>query len=242
MKQKEKKRIVSKLFAALVVLTLISCCFLGSTFARYTSTGEGTASVQVAKWDIDITGGAAEGSTDIAFDKLSPNVNSAGDMSENHTNTTARKQIVSIINKGDVDATVTINLGDIALKDINNAWYSQATSSDTAPSAAEAAAVFSITFYTQATGGSSIDFDEDGNYTTTLYATGSTEGNSGITLYAEVTWTTYYDNTTGSAISNTWKGVNADKLDTWIGEHIASVHWTLSYTAVQGSQLPKAGN
>ena len=235
MKQKEKKRIVSKLFAALVVLTLISCCFLGSTFARYTSTGTGTASVQVAKWDIDITGGVAEGSTDIAFDKLSPNVNSAGDMSENHTNTTARKQIVSITNKGDVDATVTINLGDIALQDINKAWYSQETSSTTAPSAAEAAAVFSITFY-------SIDFDEDGNYTTTLYATGSTEGNSSITLYAEVTWTTYYDNTTGSAIGNAWKGVNADKLDTWIGEHIASVHWTLSYTAVQGSQLPKAGN
>ena len=52
---KQKSRIVSKLFAALVILTLISCCFLGSTFARYTSKSTGTASVGVAKWDVDIT-------------------------------------------------------------------------------------------------------------------------------------------------------------------------------------------
>ena len=48
----KKKRIVSKLILALVVLTAISCCFLGSTFARYTSGGSGASSVDVAKWDV----------------------------------------------------------------------------------------------------------------------------------------------------------------------------------------------
>ena len=44
----KKKSIFIKLFVALVALTLISCCFLGSTFARYTSEDSGTASVNVA--------------------------------------------------------------------------------------------------------------------------------------------------------------------------------------------------
>lgn len=35
----------------------------------------------------------------------------------------------------------------------------------------------------------------------------------------------------------TLKG-NADKLDTWVGENIASVSYTFSVTAVQGSEAP----
>lgn len=50
---KQKTRIASKLFAALVVLTLISCCFLGTTFARYTSTSTGEAMIHVANWSIN---------------------------------------------------------------------------------------------------------------------------------------------------------------------------------------------
>lgn len=50
---KQKTRIASKLFAALVVLTLISCCFLGTTFARYTSTSTGKAIIRVANWSIN---------------------------------------------------------------------------------------------------------------------------------------------------------------------------------------------
>lgn len=68
-----KKNIFSKLFVALVVLTLISCCFLGSTFARYTSEGTGSASVEVANWKIDVTGGGTEGATEVSFtQQLSP--------------------------------------------------------------------------------------------------------------------------------------------------------------------------
>ena len=48
----QKKNIASKLVLVLFVLTLLSCCLLGSTFARYVSGGTGSASVGIAKWDV----------------------------------------------------------------------------------------------------------------------------------------------------------------------------------------------
>ena len=59
----KKKNLIARICGLLIVLTLISCCFLGSTFARYTSTGTGTASVAVAKWDIQVKANGAAGST-----------------------------------------------------------------------------------------------------------------------------------------------------------------------------------
>lgn len=45
----EKKRISSKIFVALAALTLVSCCFLGTTFARYTTgTTSGSAGADIA--------------------------------------------------------------------------------------------------------------------------------------------------------------------------------------------------
>ena len=51
----KRKNVVSKMLLLVLILTLISCCFLGSTFARYTSSGEGGGArvrCQVAKWDV----------------------------------------------------------------------------------------------------------------------------------------------------------------------------------------------
>ena len=48
----KRKSVVSKILLLVVLLTLVSCCFLGSTFARYTSSGSGTGTLQVAKWDV----------------------------------------------------------------------------------------------------------------------------------------------------------------------------------------------
>lgn len=70
----KKKNIASKLVLVLFVLTLISCCLLGSTFARYVSSGTGSASIDIAKWDIDITGGGTGGSTTVTFGDLSPSM------------------------------------------------------------------------------------------------------------------------------------------------------------------------
>ena len=48
----KKKGIVSKLILGLFVLTAISFCFLGRTFARYTSGGTGSATADIAKWSV----------------------------------------------------------------------------------------------------------------------------------------------------------------------------------------------
>ena len=64
----QKKSIASKLLLAAIALTLISFCFLGSTFARYTSSNGGQASLNVAKWDVSM----GEGSISVDFEKLSP--------------------------------------------------------------------------------------------------------------------------------------------------------------------------
>ena len=236
---KQKTRIASKLFAALVVLTLISCCFLGTTMARYTSTGTGTATVSVAKWDIDVTGGGTDGSTTVSFDKLSPS--EANYTNINATNTTKRIKVATLKNSGEVDALVTVTVGDPAFKDINGNWYSQQTSvvddngMGVAPSVAELSAVFSIKFYAEDSDESRIYLDPNNQFSVELLY-GS---NNQAYIYAEVTWTTYYDVNSGSAINSYWKGVYADRLDTWIGENIKEVSWNLSYTAVQASELPK---
>lgn len=105
MKQKEKKRIASKLFAALVVLTLISCCFVGTTFARYTSTNVGgNATIDVAKWDIDVASGSTVmvGETTANITQLSP----SKDTTDNATNTSTPVLVAVVTNKSEVSATI----------------------------------------------------------------------------------------------------------------------------------------
>ena len=71
----KKKNIASKLVLVLFVLTLISCCLLGSTFARYVSSGTGSASIGIAKWDV--TG--LPDSASISVTKISPKKEAATD-------------------------------------------------------------------------------------------------------------------------------------------------------------------
>lgn len=238
---KQKTRIASKLFAALVVLTLISCCFLGTTMARYTSAGTGTAKVQVAKWDIDFTG-PATGEATLKFGDLSPDYETTynPESPTNATNSTGRQLVAIIDNKSEVAAKVTLKLGDIDVVMGSDSQFATDPNDAITPMQKYVEAVFSIKFYNSDTDSATdIEYElKNGEYTLTLEPDTST--NTQMAIYAEVTWTTYYDNTdsNSSAIDNNWKGVNADKLDTWIGEHISYVSWDLSYTAVQASELP----
>ena len=54
-----KKSKTMRAASFLLVLTLMTSCFVGSTFAKYTSTASGTATATVAKWSIKV------GDTDI---------------------------------------------------------------------------------------------------------------------------------------------------------------------------------
>ena len=236
----KKMRIFSKLFAALVVLTLISCCFMGTTFARYTSTGTGTATVDVAKWDVDITaaGTTVGDTTTLSFEELSPSVA--------ESNGTANRQKYSelmvaatITNKSEVDATVTISAGAIQL---SGATMAEGTSTKAAPTKEQVASLFTLKLYTAKS--DKITDLESGLESKAL--TEITTNSNSVTLkaktadgtldalyvYAVVIWTSQ---DVGVSDSNGWVG---DQLDTWAGINLTSVSWSLSYTAVQASELP----
>lgn len=51
---KEKSNRVYKLAAVLMVLCLITACVIGTTLAKYTTSGSGTDSAQVAKWGVKV--------------------------------------------------------------------------------------------------------------------------------------------------------------------------------------------
>ena len=225
----KKRGIFSKLFFSVVMLTLISCCFLGSTFARYTSGGSGTAPIQVAKWGVK----KATRTTAATFSKLSPSMEdyntTNGDYAAGTTRThsTGKELVATIANKGDVDALVTFTFGEETLT-CGAAYGTQGVVTDGTPTQAEVKEVFDIKlWYGTETG--------DTNATNAM-TSGKTKVNVPATngviyVYAEVIWTSDTDGITGTT---------ADKRDTWIGQYVESVTYTISYTAVQNTELPKA--
>lgn len=50
-----KKNRTMRVAVLMLALALVTCCFVGSTFAKYTSTAGGSDSVKVAKWEIGVT-------------------------------------------------------------------------------------------------------------------------------------------------------------------------------------------
>ena len=220
---KQKSRIVSKLFAALVILTLISCCFLGSTFARYTSKSTGTASVGVAKWNVTVDGtDMDEKAIEVNFGKLSPSKD-VYDGTNPRTHTTSPTLIATVSNYSDVKVDLTVQAGTATYysegsTEITNNWgtYNKNIIDE----------VFSINFYwsTSATWGA-----EDAQSGTIDSIPQLAETNDTVYIYASITWT---------SDSKNYSGENADKRDTWIGKNIASVGWGLTLIAVQASELP----
>lgn len=254
---KQKTRIASKLFAALVVLTLISCCFLGTTFARYTTGDSGVAKVEVAKWGIDFTG-PATGTTTADFGKLSPSQTGYADLEDNETETshsTAYTLVATIENKSDVDANVTVSANatptlttatvEGTAVSFDETGYSYGTEGQAnkvvgnGASQSQAEALFSIAlYYSYSETGSSTDSGVTKIESGTKIALEDKDGtNKKAYIYAIVTWTTDYDAEDGTA-SKENNGALQDAIDTWVGENVTNVKWALSYTAVQASELP----
>lgn len=108
--EKSKKNIGAKIAAALVAVTALTCCVVGTTFAKYTSATNATANAAVAKWQVE---GISENSTtakinQITFtaDKLSPAID------ESKVNTLTSSEI-TIENKSDVAADITCEVGTV---------------------------------------------------------------------------------------------------------------------------------
>lgn len=209
----QKRKLVSKLFVAVVVLTLVSCCFLASTFARYTSGGSGTGTVEVATWKVT---GEGAGQINAQFNQLSPSKDAYDNTPRTHS--TAPVLVATIKNTGDVDALVTLTTGESTITAPAGGWV------DYTESAIEG--LFTIKLYTSTEEEVSPAVGDLTAYTVALNVP-ATSGT--LYVYAVVTWT---------SDDETVKGAAADTRDTWVGENVTGVSFDISYTAVQDSQLP----
>lgn len=246
----KKKRIISKLILALVVLTAVSCCFLGSTFARYTSGGTGSASMDVAKWEISF---AEPGTGAAQFDKLSPSDEAFTSSSTPRTNATNPVLVATLENKSEVKAEVTVAVelgeGGKPVYTFNDSEDTEitfdgntgiTTGADTENATKEqVSALFSIKFYynpsdyeaatmDSTSGMTEITGEEGGKLT--LDAAGTVEGNTKVNIFAVLTWT--------SADADADNGTVPDAIDTWVGKNVASLSVNLTFTAVQASLSP----
>ena len=212
----QKRKLVSKLFVAVVVLTLVSCCFLASTFARYTSGGSGTGTVNVATWKITGKGTGDAGEINATFNKLSPSKAAYNNTPRTHS--TAPVLVATISNTGDVDALVTLTTGASTITAPEGGW------GDYTESAIEG--LFTIKLYTSTEEEVSPAVGDLTAYTVAINVP-ATSGT--LYVYAVVTWT---------SDDETVKGAAADTRDTWVGENVTGVSFDISYTAVQDSQLP----
>lgn len=222
----KKKNIASKLVLVLFVLTLISCCLLGSTFARYVSGGTGSASIGIAKWDVDVNTSATSA---VTFDKLSPSMADKVD-GGNRTHSTGLVKVAEIKNSGEVDATVTITVGDIDFGGVTfgngYVWQNDQVEGD-GPSETQVEALFSIALYYTTT-----DSADRTHGITSGSAIGTelTAGSGTFYIWAEVTWTSTDQLNGGTAFG--------DKVDTWVGENVTAISYSLTYSAVQASEEP----
>lgn len=211
----KRKNVVSKMLLLVLILTLISCCFLGSTFARYTTGTTGSGTLQVAKWDVSITG-AATGEAELAFGQLSPAKEAYESTPRTHS--TGRIAIATITNKSDVKAEVTFTATELVFKkadtEITYSPYEKSVLQD----------VITIKFYDAASQGNELSL-QGSEYTKTLNESDS------ITIYVEIIWTSDLD-------SDVNKGTDGDARDTWIGQNVETVTCEFTYKAVQNTQLP----
>ena len=228
----KRKSIVSKILLAIVALTLISCCFLGSTFARYTSGGTGSAGTSVALWDVNFTNSeefTAETTT------LSPSAGDYVGASEKRTNSTGKILVATIQNSGDVSAEVSFTTGGETItllsdKQYDTTGYGNIAGALTGSGASQwqVANLFSVELYydneNAYNDGNDVGAKIEDETTVTL-----TSGDT-VYIFAEIIWTS----------SDDLQEVTSDAIDTWAGENVEKVEYTISYTAVQSSVQPAA--
>lgn len=236
----KKKSIITRLLLALIVLTLISFCFLGSTFARYTSGTSGTATATVAKWEIGYTGGddsAYDANTNtftLSFEKLSPSeVPFTGDT---RSNATTRVAAVTITSNSDVEAEVSLVIDSAAFTLKTGAAF------DATYTQAKVTGLFSLKLYTNATATADEQAVDKVTIPAATTADGGTVTPGTVTIYAVLTWTTddagTYCGTASTYANNVANSAAADALDTWVGENVTSVAYNVTCTVVQSTKLP----
>lgn len=211
----QKRKLVSKLFVAVVVLTLVSCCFLASTFARYTSGGSGTGTVEVATWKVT---GEGAGQINAQFKQLSPSMDEYVDTPRTHS--TAPVLVATITYEIDVNGILTLTVGEETITKTAENWGTYDEE--------QIKGLFDIQLYLSNATASNVE-SLAGKEVASDAETAVTAGSGTYYVYAVVTWTSDVGGKTGT---------DADARDTWVGANVTSVGYELSYTFVQNSELP----
>lgn len=209
----KKRKLSTKIAALLLLLTVISCCFLGSTFAKYTSSTTGTATTGVALWKIT---GVSENGTKQEFDFSVSKISPDHDGDTNEATLTATHYTIQ--NLSEVDANVTVAVGtnweytfiaDSGKSAIGDIEYKAST-----PLTDEIMnQVFTVTLSCTNTGSGGT------NVTSGIVL----KPNDQITLELKVTWKT--------------QGTDGDAIDTAIGMYVESITKSLTITATQASTV-----
>ncbi len=213
----QKRKLVSKLFVAVVVLTLVSCCFLASTFARYTSGGSGTGTVEVATWKVT---GEGAGQINAQFKQLSPSMDEYVDTPRTHS--TAPVLVATITYEIDVNGILTLTVGEETITKTAANWGTYDEE--------QIKGLFDIQLYLSNATASNVE-SLAGKEVASDAETAVTAGSGTYYVYAVVTWTSDVGGKTGT---------DADARDTWVGANVTSVGYELSYTFVQNSEAPNA--
>ena len=232
MEKSDKKRILTRVLIVIAALTLLSCCFLGSTFAKYVTSAGGSAQVNVAKWDLSMT---ANGNTAVVVGgddaKLSPDVADFADGNRIHKH--AGALAMTIRNNGDVAADVDVTFSVKGYQDTNGSWFTGWSTSgiendEDVPSETEATSTLKIQVaVTTSSTLPAADASDWKDYGTVSVNNVAAKGGV-VYVYIRAVWDTMDD--LGEATS--------DKIDTWLGENISAVVADISYSAVQASELP----
>ncbi len=239
--EKRKKNRSGKIAAAFVALTALTCCFVGTTFAKYTSKVEGSGSANVAHWEITGISANSENVYDFSTGgKLSPTLTEEGGKYVNSISADYK-----ISNMSDVGATVTWTIGtETTISTVENAKYNgYAVTWVTDESVGEETSYTGL-IYTDTSSGTDVktklvskaEIEEviqitisakDKNGTTITETTkdlaAKVEGTDAdyITITVSATWTT-----------------KTDDIDTLIGMYVKDVTKSLTVTATQNTKLP----
>lgn len=197
-----------------LILTLISCCFLGSTFARYTSSGSNTGTLNVAEWNVAYENGfqaVDEAEISPSMDKYTGGDTYVAENARKHTS--ERKLVATIRNTGDVDALVELS----AVVDVvNKTEGADATYTDEVVKG-----LFTVNLYTST--------ENNAQGATPYTEKVNVVAESGVLyIFADITWTSDDESVFGTP---------ADVRDTWVGKNVTSIGFTVSYTATQNSEV-----
>lgn len=230
MEKSDKKRILTRVLIVIAALTLLSCCFLGSTFAKYVTNANGSASVGVAKWDIDVSNATNGTVTAVTYSDLSPSLDAYVGSTDPRTHEHEGVLVTTIQNKGEVLADITINLTELKFyssgsTEVSNWGTQPITAGGTAATKGEAAAVIKLQFAYNQDGTLPTSGWKDVGTSTTVEKVGT--GGS-VYVFIRAIWVSY----------DTATEIAADALDTWLGENVESVGAKLELSAIQASEAP----